>query len=141
MIKKAFRHLRTKIFAGILVLLPIGITFLVLNFVFNTLDSILDPLIPNINISLFHRVFQLPGIDELGVVYGRVKTKALFNPHRGLPVNFNQKTQHPPIKGINATRAPVGSPLQKIIAQILPQEETTLRVSQKEPGNWKPMPV
>ena len=62
MTKKFFKHLRTKIFAGILVVLPLGITFLVLKFVFNTLDGILDPLIPNINISLFHRVFHLPGI-------------------------------------------------------------------------------
>jgi uncharacterized membrane protein len=62
MTKKFLKHLRTKIFAGILVVLPLGITFLVLKFVFNTLDSILDPLIPNINISLFHHVFHLPGI-------------------------------------------------------------------------------
>jgi uncharacterized membrane protein len=62
MTKRFFKHLRTKIFAGILVVLPLGITFFVLKFVFNTLDSILDPLIPNINISLFHRVFHLPGI-------------------------------------------------------------------------------
>jgi uncharacterized membrane protein len=62
MTKKFLKHLRAKIFAGILVVLPLGITFLVLKFVFNTLDGILDPLIPNINISLFHRVFHLPGI-------------------------------------------------------------------------------
>jgi uncharacterized membrane protein len=62
MTKHILKHLRTKIFAGILVVLPLGITFLVLKFVFNTLDSILDPLIPNINVSLFHRVFHLPGI-------------------------------------------------------------------------------
>ena len=62
MTKKFLKHLRTKIFAGILVVLPLGITFLVLKFVFNTLDNILDPLIPNINISLFHHVFHLPGI-------------------------------------------------------------------------------
>jgi uncharacterized membrane protein len=62
MTKRFLKHLRTKIFAGILVVLPLGITFLVLKFVFNTLDSILDPLIPNIDISLFHRVFHLPGI-------------------------------------------------------------------------------
>ena len=62
MTKKFLKHLRTKIFAGILVVLPLGITFLVLRFVFNTLDSILDPLIPNINVSLFHHVFHLPGI-------------------------------------------------------------------------------
>jgi len=62
MIKKAFRHLRTKIFAGILVLLPIGITFLVLKFVFNTLDSILGPLIPRIPVFLFERMYHLPGL-------------------------------------------------------------------------------
>ena len=65
MTKKILKHLRSKIFTGILVILPLGITFLVLKFVFNTLDSILDPLIPNINILLFHRVFHLPG---LGIV-------------------------------------------------------------------------
>jgi uncharacterized membrane protein len=62
MTKKVFKHLRTKIFAGILVLLPLGITFLVLKFVFNTLDSILDPLIPDITISLFHRSYHIPGV-------------------------------------------------------------------------------
>jgi len=62
MTKKILRHLRTKIFAGILVILPIGITFLVLNFVFNTLDSILAPLIPDIHVYLFHRLFTLPGL-------------------------------------------------------------------------------
>ena len=62
MTKKILKHLRTKVFAGILVILPLGITFLVLKFVFNALDSILDPLIPEINISLFHRVYHLPGV-------------------------------------------------------------------------------
>lgn len=47
-------------FAGILVILPLGITFLILKFVFNTLDSILGPLIPNINVFLFHHFFRLP---------------------------------------------------------------------------------
>jgi uncharacterized membrane protein len=62
MTKKILKHLRAKIFAGILVILPLGITFLVLMFVFNSLDSILGPLIPNINVSLFHRVYHLPGV-------------------------------------------------------------------------------
>jgi uncharacterized membrane protein len=62
MTKKVFKHLRTKIFAGILVILPLGITFLVLKFVFNTLDSILGPLIPDITISLFDRIYHLPGV-------------------------------------------------------------------------------
>jgi uncharacterized membrane protein len=62
MTKNILKHVRTKVFAGILVILPLGITFLVLKFVFNTLDSILDPLIPEITISLFHRVYHLPGV-------------------------------------------------------------------------------
>jgi uncharacterized membrane protein len=62
MTKKFFKHLRTKIIAGILVILPLGITFLVLKFVFNTLDSILGPLIPDITISLFHRIYHMPGV-------------------------------------------------------------------------------
>jgi uncharacterized membrane protein len=62
MIKHFFRHLRTKTFAGILVLLPIGITFLVLKFVFNALDSILGPLIPRLTITIVHRVIELPGL-------------------------------------------------------------------------------
>jgi uncharacterized membrane protein len=62
MTKKVLKHLRAKIFAGILVILPLGITFIILKFVFNTLDSILDPLIPDITISLFHRLYHLPGV-------------------------------------------------------------------------------
>jgi uncharacterized membrane protein len=69
MTKKFLKHLRTKIFAGILVVLPLGITFLVLNFVFNTLDGILDPLIPNINVSLFHRMHHLPGIGIISFFF------------------------------------------------------------------------
>jgi uncharacterized membrane protein len=69
MTKNFFKHLRTKIFTGILVILPLGITFLVLKFVFNTLDSILDPLIPDITISLFHRVFHLPGVGIIAFFF------------------------------------------------------------------------
>ncbi len=65
MTRKIFKHLRAKIFAGILVVLPLGITFFILKFVFNTLDSILDPLIPEINVFLFHRAFHLPGVGLL----------------------------------------------------------------------------
>ncbi len=65
MTKKILRHLRQKMFAGILVALPLGITFLVLKFVFNTLDSILGPLIPNINVFLFHHPFHLPYVGLL----------------------------------------------------------------------------
>jgi uncharacterized membrane protein len=62
MTKRIFRHLRAKIFAGILVILPVGITFLVLRFVFNLLDSILGPLMPSIPVYLFHRLYNIPGL-------------------------------------------------------------------------------
>jgi uncharacterized membrane protein len=66
MIKKIFKHLRTKIFAGILVILPLGITFLVLNFVFNALDSILDPLTPKVSIYLFQHDISIRGLGVVG---------------------------------------------------------------------------
>jgi len=66
MIKNIFRHLRAKIFAGILVTLPLGITFLVLKFVFNTLDNILGPLMPPVTIYLFNREISIPGLGIIG---------------------------------------------------------------------------
>ena len=69
MTKKILKHLRTKTFAGILVILPLGITFLVLKFVFNSLDSILGPLIPEINVSLFDRVYHLPGVGLISFFF------------------------------------------------------------------------
>jgi uncharacterized membrane protein len=49
-----------------LVLLPLGITFLVLTFVFNTLDSILGPLMPHISLHLFGRQANIPGLGIIG---------------------------------------------------------------------------
>jgi len=69
MIKKILKHLRTKIFTGILVTLPLGITFLVLKFVFNTLDNILGPLMPEIPVHLFSRDFVLPGLGIVGFFF------------------------------------------------------------------------
>lgn len=66
MTKKILRHLRTKIFAGILVILPLGVTFLVLKLVFNALDNILGPLMPDVSIYLFNRVFHPPGLGIIG---------------------------------------------------------------------------
>jgi len=66
MTKNIFRHLRTKIFAGILVILPLGVTFLVLNFIFNAVDNILGPLMPHVTVYLFNRKFLLPGLGIIG---------------------------------------------------------------------------
>ena len=65
MIKKLLKHLRSKVFTGILVILPLGITFLVLKFVFNTLDSILAPLMPEISVHFLRHQFLLPGLGLL----------------------------------------------------------------------------
>jgi uncharacterized membrane protein len=69
MIKKILKHLRTKIITGILVTLPLGITFLVLKLVFNTLDNILGPLMPEIPVHLFSRDFLLPGLGIVGFFF------------------------------------------------------------------------
>ncbi len=66
MIKKIFKHLRTKIFTGILVVLPLGITVLVLQFVFNTLDGILGPIMPDVKVYLFNTNFHVPGLGIVG---------------------------------------------------------------------------
>ncbi len=66
MIKNIFRHLRTKILAGILVILPLGITLLVLNFTFNAVDNILGPLMPHVPVYLFNQKFLLPGLGLIG---------------------------------------------------------------------------
>jgi len=88
MIRPLFKHLRAKIFAGILVVLPIGITFLVLKFVFNALDSILSPLIPELKVSLFHRMVHIPGLGLMaffillyliGLVASNVMGRRLVN--------------------------------------------------------------
>jgi len=64
--KKILKHLRTKILAGILVILPLGITFFILKFVFNTLDGILDPLMPRLTVYLFNREYLIPGLGIIG---------------------------------------------------------------------------
>jgi uncharacterized membrane protein len=62
MTKKIFKHLRSKIFAGILVILPLGITYLVLAFIFNNLDNILGPMMPKFTVYFFNREFPIPGL-------------------------------------------------------------------------------
>ena len=66
MLKSIFKHIRSKIFTGILVILPLGITFLVLVFIFNSIEKLISPLIPKIPINLFHRDFYIPGLGIFG---------------------------------------------------------------------------
>jgi uncharacterized membrane protein len=60
--KKLFKHLRSKIIAGFLVILPIGITIYILKFIFTALDTQVGPLGPQVTHFLFHREFYLPGL-------------------------------------------------------------------------------
>lgn len=62
MTRSVLKHLRTKIIAGILVTLPLGITYFILSSVFNSLDNILAPLMPEVTVYLFHRLFHIPGL-------------------------------------------------------------------------------
>jgi len=48
------------------VILPLGITFLILQLVFNTLDNILGPLMPKVTFYLLRREFFLPGLGIIG---------------------------------------------------------------------------
>jgi uncharacterized membrane protein len=66
MTKLILKHIRAKIFAGILVVLPLGITFLVLMFVFNSIEKIINPLIPKVTVTLFHHDFYIPGLGIIG---------------------------------------------------------------------------
>ena len=47
-------------------ILPLGITFLILQLVFNTLDNILGPLMPKVTFYLLRREFFLPGLGIIG---------------------------------------------------------------------------
>ena len=60
--KNIFKHLRTKVFAGILVILPLGITVFILTFVFTALDSRVGPLGPEVTHFLFGRELPIPGL-------------------------------------------------------------------------------
>lgn len=66
MIKSLIKHIRSKIFTGVLVILPLGITFLVLLFVFNSIQKILNPLIPKIPINGIHRDIYVPVLGIFG---------------------------------------------------------------------------
>jgi len=62
MLKKIFKHLRAKILAGVLVILPLGITVFILKFVFTTLDHAVGPLGPEVTRFLFRREIPIPGL-------------------------------------------------------------------------------
>jgi len=51
------------------VILPLGITFLILQLVFNTLDNILGPLMPKVTFYLFNRNYNLPGLGIIGFFF------------------------------------------------------------------------
>jgi len=61
-VKRIFKHLRAKILAGVLVILPLGITIFILKFVFTALDDRVGPIGPEVTHFLFHRELHIPGL-------------------------------------------------------------------------------
>ncbi len=70
---RTYHFIRIHLVAGTLVAIPLGITFIVVRWLFLTIDSFLQPVI----ISIFHRYFPLwfpsaetlPGVGIVGVVF------------------------------------------------------------------------
>lgn len=60
--KRIFKHLRAKILAGVLVILPLGITIFILKFVYTALDDRVGPIGPEVTHFLFHRELHIPGL-------------------------------------------------------------------------------
>ncbi len=60
--KKIFKHLRTKIITGLLVILPLGITLFILKFIFTTLDNFVGPLGSQVTHFIFQRELHIPGL-------------------------------------------------------------------------------
>ncbi len=60
-------HLRRKLGAGLLVVIPLGITLFILRFLFNLADGLLAPYIRRIGFLLFGEGYYLPG---LGMIAG-----------------------------------------------------------------------
>jgi uncharacterized membrane protein len=61
-VKRIFKHLRAKILAGVLVILPLGITIFILKFVYTALDDRVGPIGPEVTHFLFHRELHIPGL-------------------------------------------------------------------------------
>jgi uncharacterized membrane protein len=61
-VKRIFKHLRAKILAGVLVILPLGITIFILKFVYTALDDRVGPIGPQVTHFLFHRELHIPGL-------------------------------------------------------------------------------
>jgi len=63
--KNLLRHIRTKAVAGILLILPLGITLFVLQFFFTTVDGIFAQPIANVLSHFFQREVTIPGLGFL----------------------------------------------------------------------------
>jgi uncharacterized membrane protein len=63
--KSLFKHIRTKAVAGILLILPVGITLFALQFSFRIVEGIFAQPIANILNHLFQRELTIPGLGVL----------------------------------------------------------------------------
>lgn len=62
-------HLRKKLAAGLLLVIPLGITLFILRFLFNLADGVLAPLIRRVAAFFFGEGFYIPG---LGMITGLI---------------------------------------------------------------------
>lgn len=63
--KGLFKHLRTRAVAGILLILPVGITVFVLQFLFRAVDGIFAQPLANVLSHFLHREVTVPGLGFL----------------------------------------------------------------------------
>ncbi len=67
--KFLYHHLKHKMGAGLLVVIPLGITLFILRFLFNLADGVLAPYIKRIGTLIFGDIWYIPGLGMiLGVV-------------------------------------------------------------------------
>ena len=76
LLKKCLRHIRTTLIAGLLAILPIGVTLFVLKFFFELLDPILGPIFDMGNVRIFPGLGLIVLLILLYVV-GIITTKIL----------------------------------------------------------------
>lgn len=67
--KNVLDHLRGKFFAGLFIVIPVGITIFILKFLFNFADGILGSYLDSLFSLIFHREAHVPG---LGMITGAI---------------------------------------------------------------------
>ncbi|MDP6482512.1 MAG: DUF502 domain-containing protein [Nitrospinota bacterium] len=70
MLRRLRHHFRTVIVAGLLVIIPIWITFMLLQFLVRRLDGVLGPQVPRFFSLLGYQVSEIPGLGIIIMILG-----------------------------------------------------------------------